>query len=46
MITQRRGWLAFVEEVVVKWAPERSVPREEVLRLFATSQPALIGAVH
>jgi AcrR family transcriptional regulator len=41
-----RGWLAFVEEVVVKWVPERTVPREEVLRLFATSLPALIGAAH
>jgi AcrR family transcriptional regulator len=41
-----RGWLAFVEEVVVKWVPEQKVSREEVLRLFATSLPTVIAAAH
>jgi len=41
-----RGWLAFVEEVVVKWVPEQKVSREEVLRLFASSLPAVIAAAH
>jgi AcrR family transcriptional regulator len=41
-----RGWLAFVEEVVVKWVPEQKVSREEVLRLFATSLPMVIAAAH
>jgi AcrR family transcriptional regulator len=41
-----RGWLAFVEEVVVKWVPEQNVSREDVLRLFASSLPMVIAAAH
>jgi AcrR family transcriptional regulator len=41
-----RGWLAFVEEVVVKWVPDQTVPREQLLRLFAAALPSVITAAH
>jgi AcrR family transcriptional regulator len=41
-----RGWLAFVEEVVVKWVPDQAVPREQLLRLFTTALPSVITAAH
>jgi AcrR family transcriptional regulator len=41
-----RGWLAFVEEVVVQWVPKKPVPREQVLQMFTGSLPRLIQAAH
>ncbi|GAA5088093.1 TetR/AcrR family transcriptional regulator [Nocardia iowensis] len=36
-----RGWIAFVEETILTWMSEKSVPREQLIELLVESLPAL-----
>lgn len=38
------GWIAFAEEAVVRWLQQRTVSKQEVLRMLANSLPALVLA--
>jgi AcrR family transcriptional regulator len=37
-----RGWSAMVEEAVLSWAPERQVPKDELVTMLAEALPALL----
>jgi AcrR family transcriptional regulator len=38
------GWVAFTEEAIVRWLPERPISREDLLTLLTNSLPALTMA--
>lgn len=39
------GWIAFVEEMVVRWIDDPVMTREELVDVFVATLPALAGAI-
>ena len=39
------GWIAFVEELLVRWIDDPVVTRDELVEIFVTALPALAGVV-
>ena len=39
------GWIAFVEELLVRWLDEPVITRDQLVDIFVTALPALAGVV-